>query len=193
MAGLQGVTLGNKLLPQGILEGYAKAKLNDSKIKAAVPDFVQIQHNIVDSFTNIIRFEIEMGCIYIAILSHDGIKKPPGGRSSMTLPWVCSTRGRHHEVDRCLDIGIRRAGTAFWRHDAGLALEAFKRMLVQHGIALLDAWRPGCLVGQLRRTGNPGAMAGDAGTVEERLAGIGIGDGRCGGSGSGGRRGSSRG
>ena len=59
MAGLQRVTLGNKLLPQGILEGYAKAKLNDSKIKAVVPNFVQIQHNIVDYFTNIIRYEIE--------------------------------------------------------------------------------------------------------------------------------------
>ena len=58
MAGLREVTLGNKLLPQGILEGYAKAKLNDSKIKALVPNFVQIQHNIVDYFTNIIRYEI---------------------------------------------------------------------------------------------------------------------------------------
>jgi hypothetical protein len=80
MAGLQGVTSGNKLLPQGILEGYAKAKLNDSKIKAAVPNFVQIQHNIVDSFTNIIRFEIEIGGIYIAMFPRAGIKKPPGGR-----------------------------------------------------------------------------------------------------------------
>jgi hypothetical protein len=40
MAGLQEVTLGNKVLPQRILEGYAKAKLNDSKIKSAVPNFV---------------------------------------------------------------------------------------------------------------------------------------------------------
>jgi hypothetical protein len=55
MAGLQRVTLGNKLLPQCISEGYAKAKLNDRKISLAVLDFVQIQHNIVDYFTNIIR------------------------------------------------------------------------------------------------------------------------------------------
>jgi hypothetical protein len=80
MAGLQRVTLGNKLLPQGISEGYAKAKLNDSKIKAAVPNFIQIQHNIVDSFTNIIRFETENVCIYIAIVARRAIKKPPGGR-----------------------------------------------------------------------------------------------------------------
>jgi hypothetical protein len=91
MAGLQGVTSGNKLLPQGILEGYAKAKLNDSKIKAAVPNFVQIQHNIVDSFTNIIRFEIEIACIYTAIFSRAEIKKPPGGRFRAAFIWACST------------------------------------------------------------------------------------------------------
>jgi hypothetical protein len=67
-------------LPQGISEGYAKAKLNDSEINAVVPNFVQIQHKIVDSFTNIIRFESENVCIYIAIMSRHGIKKPPGGR-----------------------------------------------------------------------------------------------------------------
>jgi hypothetical protein len=71
------VTSGNKLLPHGIPEGYAKAKLNDSKIKAAIPNSLQIQHNVVDSFTNIIRFESENWCIYIAILSRDIIKKPP--------------------------------------------------------------------------------------------------------------------
>jgi hypothetical protein len=90
MAGLQRVTLGNKLLPQGISEGYAKAKLNDSKIKAVVPNFVQIQHNIVDSFTNIIRFESENVCIYIAIVSRLVIKKPPGGRFSAAIAWVRS-------------------------------------------------------------------------------------------------------
>jgi hypothetical protein len=75
-----GVTLGNKLLPHGISEGYAKAKLSDSKIKAAVLNFLQIQHNIVDFFTNIIRFESENVCIYIGILSRHAIKnRPPGG------------------------------------------------------------------------------------------------------------------
>jgi hypothetical protein len=77
---LRGVTSGNKLLPAGIPEGYAKAKLNDSEIKAAVPNFVQIQHNIVDSFTNIIRFEIVTVRFYIANLRIYAIKKPPGGR-----------------------------------------------------------------------------------------------------------------
>jgi hypothetical protein len=74
------VTSGNKLLPHGIPEGYAKAKLNDSKIKAAIPNSLQIQHNIVDFFTNIIRNISENACIYIDILSRHAIKKPPTGR-----------------------------------------------------------------------------------------------------------------
>jgi hypothetical protein len=79
---LQEVTSGNKLLPLRILEGYAKAKLNDSKIKAAVPNFVQIQHNIVDSFTNIIRFEIENR---LYLYSHG-----PARRNKKTARWAVS-------------------------------------------------------------------------------------------------------
>jgi hypothetical protein len=69
MAGLQEVTLGNRVLPHRILEGYAKARLDDSEIKSVVPNFVQIQHNIVDFFTNIIRFETEKMCIYIVMFT----------------------------------------------------------------------------------------------------------------------------
>jgi hypothetical protein len=49
------VTVRNKLLPQGIPEGYAKAKLWNSKIKLPVQNFAQIQHNISAFLMNIIQ------------------------------------------------------------------------------------------------------------------------------------------
>jgi hypothetical protein len=70
-------------LPHGITEGYAKAKLNNSKIKTAVPNFVQIQHNVVGFFTNIIRIETKAVCIYIANLCIDEIKKAASRAASL--------------------------------------------------------------------------------------------------------------
>jgi hypothetical protein len=64
MASSSRVTVGNKLLPQGILKGYAKAKLHNSKIKVAVHYFVQIQRNVVGSFTTIIRLESDY-CVFM--------------------------------------------------------------------------------------------------------------------------------
>jgi len=60
-------------------EGYAKAKLRDSKIKLSVQNFAQIQHNIIAFLTNIIQFESVFGCIYIAVFESTAIKKPPHG------------------------------------------------------------------------------------------------------------------
>ena len=53
---LQEVTERHKLLPLGIPEGYAKAKIRNSKIKLPVHNFAQIQHKIIAFFTTIIRF-----------------------------------------------------------------------------------------------------------------------------------------
>ena len=69
----------NKLLPHGILEGYAKAKPKNSKMKLSVQNFAQIQHNIIAFSTNIIQFESVSGCIYIATFQSSAIKKPPLG------------------------------------------------------------------------------------------------------------------
>ncbi|MFC4929396.1 hypothetical protein [Massilia sp. GCM10023247] len=77
MAVFREVTVGNKLLPQGISEGYAKARLWNRKIKTAVQDFVQIQRNIVEFFTNIIRYERELSFIYFPFAPGREIKKPP--------------------------------------------------------------------------------------------------------------------
>jgi hypothetical protein len=80
MAVFRGVTVGNKLLPQRISEGYAKARsANRGKI-AAVQNFVRIQHNIVENFTNIIRYETQLIFVYVASFASGEIKKPPSGR-----------------------------------------------------------------------------------------------------------------
>jgi hypothetical protein len=55
MAGSSEVTRGNDYCPMGISKDYAKARPRDSEINPAVHNFVQIQRNIVDFFTNIIR------------------------------------------------------------------------------------------------------------------------------------------
>lgn len=65
----------HKLLPHGIPEGYAKAKLQNSEIKLSVQNFAQIQHNIIAFNMNIIQFESEIWCIYIAIFESSTIKK----------------------------------------------------------------------------------------------------------------------
>jgi hypothetical protein len=49
------VAQGNDYCPVVISKGYAKARLRNSEINPAVHNFVQIQQNIVDFFTKIIR------------------------------------------------------------------------------------------------------------------------------------------
>jgi hypothetical protein len=80
MAVFREVTMGNKLLPQRISEGYAKARsANRGKI-AAVQNFVRIQRNIVENFTNIVRCETQLIFDYVGSFAEDEIKKPPKGR-----------------------------------------------------------------------------------------------------------------
>jgi hypothetical protein len=71
------ITLGYKLLPHGISEGYAKARSANRENKVAVENFVQIQRNIVENFTKIIFNETQLLFVYVACFDIRRIKKPP--------------------------------------------------------------------------------------------------------------------
>ncbi|XYJ10719.1 hypothetical protein ACSUZJ_01700 [Telluria sp. B2] len=70
---------GTNYCPWEFPEGYAKAKLRNSKIKLSVQNFAQIQHKISAFSTKIIQLESFSGCIYIAVVESTAIKKPPHG------------------------------------------------------------------------------------------------------------------
>ncbi|MFC5460160.1 hypothetical protein [Massilia niabensis] len=75
MAVFKEVTVGNKVLPQGISEDYAKAKLLNRCRKGPTQYFFQIQHNIVGCFTKIIRYISFLSFFYVPVSTGCRTKK----------------------------------------------------------------------------------------------------------------------
>src|SRR5215831_13282687 len=81
---------------------------------------------------------------------------------------VALLRHLHHVVDRLLDEVVGDLGAAaFGRHDSGTSREPVDGVLVENRLALGDAGAPRGFVPGPRGTGNPLAVAGAAGLLEE--------------------------
>jgi hypothetical protein len=73
--------------------------------------------------------------------------------------------GGNHVVNSIFDVAVRGTRATLRWHHTRFALETLERMLVEDLGSLSNPWRPAGLVTELGRSGDTGAMAGNAGST----------------------------